>query len=286
MTTSTKKIQASFSLTLTGDENQTVQIVLGPQKKVISHLSNLVWMSEKLHVLPRKISYLTLVQPSTQLVDISNISSSPAAIGFSIGTNNGNCYVIEARNFKPDTGFYCFKDCFVCATEHVEIVSKSLPVQYPVLSPKRFISNKLSLMYLCKFSANIISDAVILQCGSLILEKQLSRGESFYVAMTSIVGCDDSCQVAVHDSFDNGFRNASPSSIMLKFDGPGKVYFSSCITNRAIGNSSISKTQRLMTLLLGFSTFLLVFTMIYFATILNTEQFLKQIEAIVQGREI
>lgn len=281
----------NFEYDISGESNQVLQVVLNPHQSLYADCNTVCWSSDNIKIRRIDSTFSVLIGSRTDGVIILNTTNTPAFVGMSQHLG-GPIFVLDFKD-SVATGIYCFKESFVCASPNTNITMKKLPfgssthTSYGVTSQRRFQT---------RYCAVDRSSIIFLQGGADVMSKNLCIGESLLINMWCCVAIEDTCTVNLsqnHQLYFGGFF--TKEGIMIKVEGPGKVYFSACkdssLSNglahtngltKGGSSSSIGLVLNLLAMLLTIYTVLLLTTNIFIDNDLLDElekQLDKQLQA-------
>jgi uncharacterized protein (AIM24 family) len=233
---------SSLEYDISGNGNQVLQVVINPNERVYADCNTVCWSSENIKIRRDDSTLSVLMGSRTDGINIMNISSTPAFVGLS-QQQGGPIFVLDFKN-SVTTGVYCFKESFICASVDTNVVTKKLPfgastkTSYGVTSQRRFQTRHCTVNR---------SSLIFLQNGADIMSKNLCAGETMLVNMWCCVAIEDTCNInlhQIHQLYFGGFF--AKEGIMIKVEGPGRVYFSgnkeSSLSNGLTHSNGLSKS--------------------------------------------
>ena len=214
-----------------GEEIQTLQVVLQPGRKLTVDLNAVCWCNETLVLRSKGLFLAQLFSPysTSSMGEALNHSTSPGIICLN-QSESGKILVLKMEN-RPS--LYCFKDCFVCASDEVNILPKMMPLEISFLTIG--IPNLFNRAHFCSGS----SGKIFLQSGGTIMNKELKRGEHITIKLNCMVGFDETCSITAVTPIQSSipfFSVFASKDTFLKITGPGNVYFCAHTTARKSSN--------------------------------------------------
>lgn len=234
-----KQVEPGISYCIIGNEIQSLQVIIGQSRKIIIDNTSVGWISDKFRVKLIGTLYQRIFQQA-YAAEICNDSTELLTVGLNQNGYHGNIFILKSTNFPPGSSFYCVKNNFLCSTDSVDVLSKSLTIklhQQGLVNSLPFVGVSF---YYCKFHENSLYGRIFLQAGGTILEKSIENGEGIYVNLNNIVAIEDTCVV----------QSRPPSStitllpsLIVYVKGPGKVYLCSSNQKNAMSRGGLGKTQ-------------------------------------------
>jgi uncharacterized protein (AIM24 family) len=268
----TKRLQPGLYYSISGIENQSLQLILERNKQVLVNASAVIWLSDKLSI-KSKASFLSrILQPMHQILEISNETSQAAVIGLSqYSHHHGPICTIKSDNLPSACKLYCNRNNFLSATISVSIESKAILIRQhqPHLASIFIPGNNF---YHCQFAPNDLSGAIFLQSSGLILEKVFEYGDCFLININNIVAFQESISITAATS---GLASSSSSlsllsSHMVKVEGLGVLYYTAFndLPN-SIGMGASRKTDQYMTSMAMIYLMIAVITLCLFSIMIS-----------------
>ena len=219
------RIDDGINYCITQDEqgycHKILQLIISSEKTITVDQGSICWCSESIK-LKSKGSFLSRFLSSTnQSLSIAHNDGSGSAI-VCISHN----FVGDIIILKPSllTGFYCFKDSFLSATNQLTVESKLLPLNAGVNVMTLMYPQIMTSVYLVKLRDPTDGSFFAQSCGS-IMKKVLKSGESLNVSISCMVAFEESCKLSPVN-IAGSVVNTIGTQLMLRVEGPGAVYFS------------------------------------------------------------
>lgn len=229
------------------EDNNVLHLLLHARAAIKIDIKSLCWSSESVKM---KLNNNYFLSYENEVGRITNDSDILASAAISKGYNVDFTVI----DISSSHGLYILKDAFLCASINTEVVSSKFPIKsFNVFSSffnpylmgaKVYLVQHNDIVHINNHqnhnSVSSPSDksTVFLQYGSKIMVQCLGVGESIHLSYSCLVAVDTSCQI-IETQVSYNF---TPTVLMLKIQGPGKVYCSTagkrCLSTMMSGGVS------------------------------------------------
>jgi uncharacterized protein (AIM24 family) len=249
-----------------GEENQFVQIVLGPTDSVISDSSSLNWASSDIKAVQKPHLFSLSIYLGHNFHEKTSFLNCGTTDGYVCLSQRGcgRIHTIKQLDHDP-SHLYILKDTFLCCNNSTTLINDTLPI-----TSAYGYQNKRCPVWFASFSP--IDSLVFVQSRGEIMSKTLLQNESILISYNSLVAIEPKCKITVM-----GMKHALSSVFTSKYEvfrieGPGKLYFSQ---QREI---NIPKKRETLSLLASILHFISTLLILYFLT-----KFVIEIDFVEEG---